>query len=222
MDLPAASRVSSILVPAFEEVVRYVVLENQSSLAASGKDSAAQLRAIHGLLEKLLSADAEKAAAAKAQNEAVIQALTDASARAAVHAANALWAARQQRIQWAMSSLQGVTRLTTHDGHGMAHLHFECENGSGGKFEFPFTCGMLLNILKRFLQGSAAPVFEGYSKSVRIRYGIVDDENELKKAEAKKAFHAELVDYFHGLLGERPIISPGQQAGQYVIMLPPL
>ena len=194
--MPTASRISSLLAPAFEEVVRCVVLENQSSLAASGKDSAAQLRAIHGLLEKLLSADAEKAAAAKAQNEAVIQALTDASARAAVHAANALWAARQQRIQWAMSSLQRVSHLKIyHETFGIAHLHFECENGRGGKYEFPFICGMLLNILKLFMQGSAASVFEGYSKSVRIRYGIVDDENELKMAEAKKAFHAELVDY---------------------------
>ena len=221
MDVPTASRISSLLAPAFEEVVRCVVLENQSSLAASGKDSAAQLRAIHGLLEKLLSADAEKAAAAKAQNEAVIQALTDASARAAVHAANALWAARQQRIQWAMSSLSEAAMC---DGRRLIHLHFECLCDNGGMIhqQFSFMCDQLIIILKRFLQGSAATLFDGYSKSVRIRNGIVDDENELKKAEAKKAFHAELVDYLHGLLGERPIISPGQQSGQYVIMLPPL
>ena len=217
MDLPAASRVSSILVPAFEEVVRYVVLENQSSLAASGKDSAAQLRAIHGLLEKLLSADAEKAAAAKAQNEAVIQGLTDASARAAVHAANALWAARQQRIQWAMSSLSVAAM---HDGRSLTHLHFDCLCDNGGMInQFKFMCDKLIIILKRFLQGSAASVFDGYSKSVTWSYS---DDDIAQKTESKKAFHAELVDYFHGLLGERPIISPAQQAGQYIIMLPPL
>ena len=134
--MPTASRISSLLAPAFEEVVRCVVLENQSSLAASGKDGAAQLRAIHGLLEKLLSADAEKAAAAKAQNEAVIQALTDASARAAVHAANALWAARQQRIQWAMSSLSEAAK---NDGRSLTHLHFDCRLCDTGGLIYKFS-----------------------------------------------------------------------------------
>jgi hypothetical protein len=207
---------------AIEEIVRGVLLENQlsfqSSLVGSGRDGVTELRAIHGLLETLQSANAEKAAAAKAENEAVIQAVTDASARAAVHAANALWAARQQRIQWAMSALSEAT--TVHDYRGLTHLYFECQNISCSQFQY--TCGMLLNILKQFMKGSAASVWDGYSPSVLFPIGLEDEDSNRKRAESKKAFHIELVDYIHGLLGERPIISPGQQAGQYVIMLPPL
>ena len=73
------------------------------------------------------------------------------------------------------------------------------------------------------MQGSAATVWDGYSithLSYRSRTG--DEYSDAKKAESKNAFHNELVDYFHGLLGERPIISPGQHAGQYIIVLPPL
>ena len=72
------------------------------------------------------------------------------------------------------------------------------------------------------MQGSAASVWDGYSCSVYFYNGVEDEGNLRKMAESKKAFHAELVDYFHGLLGERPIISPGQHSGEYVIMLPPL
>ena len=97
----------SALQKAAEELARIAVQESDNTIVATGKDTVAELRIIHGLLEKSLSASAAQAAAAaaaaKAHSEAVVKAVADAAARAALLDLGVRKDARLQRLQWAIN-----------------------------------------------------------------------------------------------------------------------
>lgn len=202
---------SSALLKAAEELARVVVSESGSSSVAAGKEAVAELRSVLGVLDKLLLTVERSAAtsetADKVRYDAMLKAVGDASARAAVFDANARKAARLQRLQWALDHC-GNLKSVPFEHYVMSSNGVHLTTSSLTSF----LTNMSL-ILYNFMKGKGTYVWDGYKRN---SYHDTAD-----KPKSNAAYHVDLVDYIHGLVGELPTIEK-QSNGQFAIWLPAL
>ena len=190
---------------AAEELVNAAIEETKTSSLATSQETLAELRHIHGIVDKLHHVFSLENDHSEKRHQAIVNALPDNEPLLSEFSKlnkTLLHGFRMQRLQWGIDHVQ--------------HGSFNYKPDPSSYHSTASSKEIVSTILLNFMQGSGVFIC-GFSLQTPVDY----QQSAASKVASAAAFHRELIDQISKLIGETATVNQHAD-GRYAIALPTL